>query len=260
MGLKGYVARMQSEKAREAAEEGIVGFCRKQQWGSAAELALAFVEKESTVAAAEAMRAVISAHAEADGRFLRDFFRCVAKGGACKLTPADTSSDGMAKLHSAYARYLMNEKQYAEAQAHFLLGLDPAGMKLLVDTWSPTGQPEEQPLFVVRPFLLYLAHQHPQQAHRYLKLSTETPLTPFCNYLIIALQRSAKALFQYLTRSYDALLSRDPKLTKLLQQIEAVYLNSDTVKFPTDFAAAVEELESKPQAASTSLTKHADLD
>lgn len=138
------------------------------------------------------------------------------------------NKDAEDDLQGFFAEILWREKDYGNAQKHFVKSshIERFGDMLL--EWSEQGNKSEKDLFIARAVFMYLCMNNVQRAKslfEYLMLRSQelkTPLINFLKLLLLATEHGRLDLFDTIRKKYQPSLSRDPNFVHFLDKIAQV--------------------------------------
>eukprot|EP01027_Heterolobosea_sp_BB2_P006706 GEZU01010096.1.p1 GENE.GEZU01010096.1~~GEZU01010096.1.p1 ORF type:complete len:404 (-),score=89.54 GEZU01010096.1:145-1266(-) len=156
------------------------------------------------------------------------------------LAPAEAHKKewGPPHLHLALARAYWKAKRYAHAQSNFNKCSSPEENARMIFEWAQAGDFDaEWDMFIARPILHLLCLHNINDAMvvlaEYMKMAaqkgkTESPLTNFLKFSILAAEKRNYALFQKLKEKYAPSLARDKQFGKYVDKISSVVFGART--------------------------------
>lgn len=118
----------------------------------------------------------------------------------------------------------LNEN-YMRSQDYLVASHENEALVEMVMQWAKKGLSNEMDVFVARAVLLQLSKGFLKDANISFKIFMEkyqltvTPLLQFVRYVLACAEREAGPLFNELRKAYASAIEKDPKLTKILNDI-----------------------------------------
>ncbi|KAJ3386724.1 hypothetical protein HDU84_001346 [Entophlyctis sp. JEL0112] len=251
------VTQQKPADARALLYAGAVELLNANQIGSGSDLGLRMLDiyDSDLVPVDDASRgnvlAIFNAFKERQNTYCEDFVR-----RAVKWSSSESKPFGDQLLHHAMGSRYFEEKEYYNAEHHFVLGTADSAKALgrMAYQWSQEGYLEDAGYFIARGSLALLAQKRLQKAHAAYStfLSalvdsrpqdvdtvlpfnpttgtadsltvTKHPLSNFVGMLLFVIQRDSRDEFLRLMQEYKAeIYGFDPYLAQLVERIAGVW-------------------------------------
>ena len=244
-----YNLKQKHEEARAMMEDGAKFLFANNQFGSAADLSLLYVESleqslkeinDDIIATLGTLHSLMPGYMTEVEAFDK---RALLWSSKCKNVP----KTGDKQLRKLFAINYWKNKMYYEARQNFLYSSHDTGMlfgKMLQEVATTQGLPGEIDLFLAQAVLQLLCLQSYQQASEVFNTYTQShpkigkgppfkyPLINFLCFLLVAVKKQQVTVFTILCEQYHISLKRDVLYFDYLEKIGESYFGIEPPEKP----------------------------